>query len=180
MNQTSSSWREKKRRGDSKAQSDTHIYILSLAFALLFHNKYQYPTLFFFIALALSIYNKQIRLRIFPVDKIRKYLTDYHNNPPNFISFMTPIGSMSGRLHGEFVWLLFLQTHRETDRFCTPSGIQLTEPTSGQFHFNRTVFSTHLRSKVDNILTNVAGLRITLNIDGTPILSRSHTHPSHS
>ncbi len=50
-------------------------------------------------------------------DKIRMYRSDYNNNPPSSISFMTTITSISGRLHSEFVRLLFLQTHRETDRF---------------------------------------------------------------
>ena len=50
-------------------------------------------------------------------DKIRKYRSEYNNNPPNTISFMFVISSTSGRLHGEFVRLLFLQAHRETDRF---------------------------------------------------------------
>jgi hypothetical protein len=31
-----------------------------------------------------------------------------------------------GRLHSEFVRLLFLQGHRETDRFFTDSGVHLT------------------------------------------------------
>ena len=35
-------------------------------------------------------------------DKIRKYRTDYDNNPPTSISFMTVVASMSGRLHSEF------------------------------------------------------------------------------
>ena len=51
-------------------------------------------------------------------DKIRKYRADYNNNPPtNAISFMPAIASTSGRLHGEFVRLLVLHAHRETDRF---------------------------------------------------------------
>jgi hypothetical protein len=50
-------------------------------------------------------------------DKIRKYRADYNNNPPNAISFMSVITSTSGILHSEFVRLLFLQTHRETNRF---------------------------------------------------------------
>ena len=50
-------------------------------------------------------------------DKIRKYRADYNNNPPNAISFMPAIVSTSGRLHSEFIRILFLQTHRETDRF---------------------------------------------------------------
>jgi hypothetical protein len=49
-------------------------------------------------------------------DKIRKYCADYNNNP-NAISFMPAIASTSGRLHSEFIRILFLQAHRETDRF---------------------------------------------------------------
>jgi hypothetical protein len=37
-----------------------------------------------------------------------------------------------------------------------------------------------LKSCVDNILTKTTGLRITLNLDGTPITSRTHTHVSYS
>jgi hypothetical protein len=44
----------------------------------------------------------------------------------------------------------------------------------------RVVFSSHLKSKVDNILVKAAVLRINLNIDGSPVASKSHTHPSHS
>jgi hypothetical protein len=40
-------------------------------------------------------------------DKIRKYRADCNNNPPNGISFMPPIPSTSGRLHIDFVCLLF-------------------------------------------------------------------------
>ncbi len=58
-------------------------------------------------------------------DKIRKNRTDYKNNPPNAISFMTTVASTSGRLHSEFVCLLFLQVHRETDRIFASSGVQL-------------------------------------------------------
>ena len=85
-------------------------------------------------------------------DKIRKYRSDYNNNPPTSVSFMPVITSTSGRLHSEFIRLLFLQAHRETDRFFEASGVQLVQP-------NRSV---------------------NLNIDGSPITSRTHTHPSHS
>jgi hypothetical protein len=50
-------------------------------------------------------------------DKIRKYRADYNNRSLYTVSFMTTIDSTSGRLHSEFVRLLFLQAHRETDRF---------------------------------------------------------------
>jgi hypothetical protein len=58
-------------------------------------------------------------------DKIRKYRSDYNNNPPTTVSFMPAISSSSGRLHSEFIRLLFLQAHRETDRFFTAPRLQL-------------------------------------------------------
>ncbi len=86
-------------------------------------------------------------------DKIRKYRPDYNNRPPSVVSFMSAIASTSGRLHSEFVRLLFLQAHRETDRFFAASGVQSAQSTSGGFF--------HFRL-------------------GGPIASKSHTHPSHS
>ena len=74
------------------------------------------------------------------VDKIRKYRDEYNRNPPSSVSFIPIVTSTSGRLHSEFVLLLFLQTHRETDLFFSPSGV-------------------HPKSST---------LRITLNIDGVP------------
>jgi hypothetical protein len=55
-------------------------------------------------------------------DKIRKYRADYDNNPPTSIYLMPDISSTSGRIHSEFVCLLFLQAHRETDRLFTSSA----------------------------------------------------------
>jgi hypothetical protein len=40
--------------------------------------------------------------------------------------------------------------------------------------------SPHVKSKLGSILTKAAALRINLNLDGAPIVSKSHTHPSHS
>jgi hypothetical protein len=65
---------------------------------------------------------------------------------------MPAIAGTSGRLHSEFVRLLFLQAHRETDRFFAASGLQLAQSTSGQFHYRRAAFSSQLKSKVGNIL----------------------------
>jgi hypothetical protein len=50
-----------------------------------------------------------------PADKIRKYHTDYNNNPPSVVSFIPAIPSTSGRLHSEFIRLLFLPDHRELE-----------------------------------------------------------------
>ncbi len=44
-------------------------------------------------------------------EKIRKYRADYNNTPPSSVAFMPSIDSTSGRLHSEFVLLLFLQAH---------------------------------------------------------------------
>jgi hypothetical protein len=64
--------------------------------------------------------------------------------------------------------------------FFAVSGVQLPETNSGQFHLRRTVFSSQRKARVDLALSKAAALRITLSLDGTPITSKSHTHPSHS
>ncbi len=84
-------------------------------------------------------------------DKIRKYHSDYNINPPNTVSFMFVVTSTSGRSHSEFVNLLFLQAHRETDRFFAVSDLKI---------------------RVGLTLSKASSLRITLNLDGTPITSR--------
>jgi hypothetical protein len=53
---------------------------------------------------------------------------------------MSAIASTSGRLHSEFVRLLFLQDHLETDLFFPASGVQLVRTDRGQFHFRRATF----------------------------------------
>jgi hypothetical protein len=44
---------------------------------------------------------------------------------------MPAIVSTSGRLHIEFVRILFLQAHWETDRFFAASGVQLAQHNRG-------------------------------------------------
>ena len=58
-------------------------------------------------------------------DKILQYRVDYNNRPSHVIFFMPVVASTSGHLHCELVSFLFLQVHRETDRFLTVSGVQL-------------------------------------------------------
>ncbi len=93
---------------------------------------------------------------------------------------MPAIASTSGRLHSEFVRLLFLQAHWETDRFFAASGVQLAQTQRDMFHFRRAAFSSSLKAKVGSTLAKAAALLVNLNIDGAPITSRTHTHPSHS
>ena len=88
-------------------------------------------------------------------DKIRKYRGDYNNRSPSEESFMSGIASTSVRLHSEFVRLLFLRAHRETDRFFAASGVQLAQTNpGGQFTFRRAAFLTQLHSKVGLALAN--------------------------
>jgi hypothetical protein len=115
-------------------------------------------------------------------DKIRKYRSDYNNNPSNVISFIPDVTSMSGRLHNEFVWLLLLQTHRETDRFV----LQLQEFTFRNMNVTRS--TSTIRISLHSSNQGLTWLSLTLQVyvlhsiysDGTPITSKSHTHPSHS
>ncbi len=74
-------------------------------------------------------------------DKIRQYRADYNNRTPSAVSFMSAIGSTSDRLHSEFVRLLFLQAHRETDRFFAASGVLSAQSDRGFFHYRRAAFS---------------------------------------
>ncbi len=60
-----------------------------------------------------------------PTDKILQYRPDYKNRPSHAIAFMSAIASTSGRIRCEFVCLLFLQAHRETDQFLSSSGVNL-------------------------------------------------------
>ena len=91
---------------------------------------------------------------------------------------MPAIASTSGRLHSEFVRLLFLQAHQETDRFLAASGVQLPQHNCSITAARRSPHSSD--RKWETFLAKAAALRITLNIDGAPLTSRSHTHPSHS
>jgi hypothetical protein len=77
---------------------------------------------------------------------------------------------------------LFLQAHRETDRFFAVSGVQSAESNLGPtcFHFRRATVLNQLKSKCGLLLTKTDALRVTLNLDDSPIVSHSHTHPSHS
>ncbi len=46
---------------------------------------------------------------------------------------MSTVPNTSGRLHSEYIRLLFLETHRETDLFLTTSGSQIPQQNCGLF-----------------------------------------------
>jgi hypothetical protein len=66
------------------------------------------------------------------------------------------------RLHSELIRILFLQTHRETDRFFAVSGVLSVQSDRGFFHYRREVFPSMIKSRVGNILTEVEALCINL------------------
>jgi hypothetical protein len=61
-------------------------------------------------------------------------------------------------------------------------GVQSTESNLGftYFHFRRSAVLNQIKSKCGLLLAKGVTLRVTLNLDGSPIASNSHTHPSHS
>jgi hypothetical protein len=95
-----------------------------------------------------------------------------------------PVSAFSLSLYRHpFLYTLFIahdRAHRETDGFFAASGVQSAQSDRGQFHFRRAAFLEQLKSKVGLVLVKAAALRINLNLDGVPIASKSHTHPSHS
>ena len=65
--------------------------------------------------------------------------------------------------------------------FLPASGVQSAQSNLvGFFHFHRAAFSSLLKSRVGSVLPKASALRVTLNLDGVTITSKSHTHPSHS
>ncbi len=61
-----------------------------------------------------------------------------------------------------------------------PLGVQVDQHDRGGFLYHRGAFTDHLDAKTVSILGKVSSLLFILNIDGSPIISKSHTHPSHS
>jgi hypothetical protein len=53
---------------------------------------------------------------------------------------MPAVSATSGRLHCELVRILFLQAHRETDRFFAASGVEHAQHHQDQFRFRRAAF----------------------------------------
>jgi hypothetical protein len=120
-------------------------------------------------------------------DKIRQYRTDYNNRPghvPLTLSSLCLI--LLVRLGGYIVNLCVFYFYKLIGKLTAFLQLQefilLNLPVaSSTTAARRSLHSSSLtKSKVGNILAKAAVLRIVLNIDGEPIASKSHTHPSHS
>jgi hypothetical protein len=79
-----------------------------------------------------------------------------------------------------FILAFASSIHNKQQPFWKSSGVLSAQSDCGFYHLRRAAVSAQLKRKVGLSLSKAAALRITLNLDGAPIISRTHTHPSHS
>ena len=115
-------------------------------------------------------------LRLSAQRKINCYRRQYADNQD--ISFLPAIVSTSTRMHGEFLHLLFLPAHRETEAHFTAAGMSSQRNQSDSFRFKRSAFYQSLKSKVGLAAAKAAALRINLNVEGCGIVAAPVHAPS--
>ncbi len=108
-------------------------------------------------------------LRIAAQREIAAYQQQYADNQN--ISFLPVIVSTSTRMHGEFLRLLFLQAHRETEAHFTADGMSSQRNQSDSFRFKRAAFYNSLKSKVGLAAAKATALRVNLNVQGCGIVA---------
>jgi hypothetical protein len=94
------------------------------------------------------------------------------------ISFLPTIVSTSTHMHGEFLRLLFLQAHRETEAHFTATGMPAQQNISDSFRLRCAAFYQSLKSKVGLAAAKAAALRINLNIEGCGVVAPPMHAPS--
>jgi hypothetical protein len=104
------------------------------------------------------------------------YRQQYADNQNIF--FLPAIVSNSTRMHGEFLRLLFLQAHRETEAHFTAAGMSSQTNNSEAIRFKRAAFYNGLKSKVGLAAAKAAALRINLNVQGCGIVATPMHAPS--
>ena len=77
-------------------------------------------------------------MRVAALRKTNAYKQTYADNQN--ISFLPAIMSTSNRMHSEFLRLLFLQVHRETEAHFTAAGMPSQRNQSESFRFKRAAF----------------------------------------
>jgi len=108
--------------------------------------------------------------------KITAYQQQYADNQN--ISFLPAIVSTSIRMHGEFLRLLFLQAHRETEAHFTAVGMSSQNISTEALRFKRAAFYNGLKSKVGLAAAKAAALRVNLNVQGCSIVAPPMHAPS--
>ena len=116
-------------------------------------------------------------LRVAAQRKINAYRQQYADNQNIFL--LPAIVSTSCRMHGEFLRLIFLQAHWETEAHFTAAGMSLQNYQTGAFRFKRAAFLQSLKSKI-LAASKAAALRINLNIQGCVIVADPVHAPSHA
>ena len=114
-------------------------------------------------------------MRVAAQRKTNAYKQTYADNQN--ISFLPAIVSTSTRMHGEFLRLLFLLAHRETEAHFTAAGMSSQTNNSKALRFKRAAFYTGLKSKVGLAAAKAAVLRINLNVQGCGIVATPMTLP---
>ncbi len=148
--------RRKKRVGYLSAdKTPTLIYILSLAFALLFHNKHTKIKYANIALTIITIHRAQSPLCLLFLVRLGGYIVNSLD-----CYFERFIGKLTS-----FLWIQEFSFHNKTVDYSTSTVWRSRPPWKG---------------KVGRNLVKVAPLRVNLNVDGTPITSKTHTHPSHS
>ena len=79
---------------------------------------------------------------------------------------------------GEFLRLLFLQAHRETESHVTAAGMSSQRNHSDSFRFKRVAFSQSMKSKVGLAAAKAAELSINLNVEGCGMVAALVHAPS--
>ncbi len=81
-------------------------------------------------------------------------------------------------MHGEFLCLIFLQAHRETESHFTAAGMSSQTNNSEALWFKRSAFYNGLKSKVGLAAAKAAALRVNLNVQGCGIVAPPMHSPS--
>ncbi len=108
--------------------------------------------------------------------KIAAYQQQYADNQN--ISFLPGIVSTSTRIHGEFLRLLFLQAHLETEAHFTAIGMSSQHINTEGLLFKCAAFYNGLKSKVGLASAKAAALRVNLNVQGCSIVAPPMHAPS--
>ena len=81
-------------------------------------------------------------------------------------------------MHGEFLRLLFLQAHRETEAHFIAVGMSSQNINTEALRFKRAAFYNGLKSKVGLAAAKVAALLVNLNVQGCSIVAPPMHAPS--
>ena len=82
------------------------------------------------------------------------------------------ITSTLGRIHCELLRLLFLHAHRETTRFFEILDDEQALPNNPSFTYRRAAFFNTLKRRTSLVVTRAAALRININTNGRPLLTK--------